>query len=163
MITHPELVAALIKPGQAILETLTPEKCHIWHMELGITTEAGELGDAIKNHIAYNKPLDATVKGKNGEPSTIRDNILEEFGDIEFYLEGLRVALGITREQTLTHNIGKLQKRYESKTGKLVYSDAAAEARRDKTVPALDFQAEYIPLSGSDLEEAEAEEAKLLS
>lgn len=113
-ITHPELVAALMKPGVDILVTLTPEKVDMLHNGVGISGEAGELLDGIKKHVVYNKPLD-------------RENIVEELGDLEFYMEGLRQTVGITREETLVANIAKLQVRYGAK-----YSDAAAHARADK-------------------------------
>lgn len=113
---HRAMVAKLMKPGQAIFETLTPEKCDLWHAVSGVGGEAGELVDAIKKHVAYNKPLD-------------RENVVEELGDLEFYMEALRKSLGITREETLRHNYAKLAKRYEGHN----YSDAAAHARVDKT------------------------------
>lgn len=113
-ITHPELVTALAKPGQAIVDSLTAEKAHILHMAIGISGESGELLDAIKKHVIYNKPLDVA-------------NVIEELGDLEFYMEGLRQGTGISREEVLEHNIAKLSIRY----GK-TYSDEAAKARADK-------------------------------
>jgi NTP pyrophosphatase (non-canonical NTP hydrolase) len=115
MVQHHEMVAALVKPGVAILETLTAEKVGTWHMAAGIVGEAGELSEAVKKHVAYNKPLD-------------RENVIEELGDLEFYMEGLRQSLGITRDETLTHNIAKLSVRYAG----LQYTDAAAHNRVDK-------------------------------
>lgn len=113
--THAEMVADLSKPGQDIIDSLTPEKAHALHMAVGVAGEAGELLDAIKKHVIYNKPID-------------RENVVEELGDLEFYMEGLRSKLGITREETLTANYEKLAlKRY--KNG---YSDQAAQERADK-------------------------------
>lgn len=114
-ITHPELVAALVKPGQDIIDSLTPEKAHLWHMASCVPSEAGELFDAIKKHVIYNKPLD-------------RENVVEEIGDIAFYLEGIMSTLGITREEALAANIAKLGKRYVG----LTYSDKSAQDRADK-------------------------------
>lgn len=113
--THPELVEALAKPGEDILASLTPEKCHLWHMASCIPGEGGELFDAVKRYVIYGKELDM-------------DNVIEELGDLEFYLEGLRSSLGISREHTLQMNIQKLSKRYES----MKYSDQAAQERADK-------------------------------
>lgn len=113
--THPQLVAALVKPGQAIIDSLTPLKAHLWHMASCIPGEAGELFDAIKKLVLYGKILD-------------RENVVEELGDLEFYLEGLRAALNITRQETLDHNIAKLSKRYAGMT----YSNEAAVGREDK-------------------------------
>lgn len=116
VIVYEEMVKTLAKPGADIVETLTPEKAHYLHMAVGIVGEAGELIDGIKKAVIYNKSLD-------------RDNMVEELGDIEFYLEGLRQGLGITREETLAGNISKLKVRYDG----LKYSDAQAQARADKT------------------------------
>lgn len=108
------MVAALVKPGQQIIDSLTPEKADLWHMATGVAGEAGELLDAIKKHVVYNKELDRT-------------NVIEELGDLEFYMEKLRQNLGITREETIIVNIEKLGKRYANG-----YSDQAAQARADK-------------------------------
>lgn len=114
-IKHDEMVAALCKPGEAILASLTPEKCHAWHMASCVPGEGGELFDAVKKWVLYEKPLD-------------RANVVEELGDLEFYMEGLRQGLGISREETIAANIEKLGKRYAA--GK--FSNAAAQERADK-------------------------------
>ena len=114
-VTHPELVAALAKPGADIVATLTAEDAHSLHMAVGIAGEAGELLDAVKKAAIYRKPID-------------RANVVEELGDLEFYMEGLRQGYGITRQEVLDHNIAKLSKRYNSGT----YSDKHAQERADK-------------------------------
>ena len=113
--SHAEMVATLVKPGQDIIDSLTPEKANLLHMAVGISGEAGELLDAIKKHVIYNKPLDI-------------DNVIEELGDLEFYMEGLRQELGIYRVTTLLRNIEKLGTRYKD----FNYSDQAAQERADK-------------------------------
>jgi NTP pyrophosphatase (non-canonical NTP hydrolase) len=113
---HSTLVKRLAKPGEEILETMTAHQAHILHMAVGICGESGELIDAIKKNWAYNKPLDI-------------ENVMEELGDIEFYMEGMRQALHLTREEVIQNNIVKLEKRYGS--GK--YSDAQAQLRQDKS------------------------------
>ena len=90
-------------------------KTDLVHMTLGISGEAGELTDAIKKHFIYNKELD-------------RDNIVEELGDLEWYMAGMRQLLGISRQYVLNMNVEKLSKRYIDGG----YSDAAAIARADK-------------------------------
>lgn len=112
---HSEMVKALAKPGDQIVATLTPEDAHSLHMAVGISGEAGELLDAVKKAAIYRKPIDRT-------------NVVEELGDLEFYMEGLRQGLGITREEVLTANIAKLSKRYSGGT----YTDKAAQERADK-------------------------------
>lgn len=114
-VTHPELVAALAKPGADIVATLTAEDAHSLHMAVGIAGEAGKLLDAVRKAAIYRKPID-------------RDNVVEELGDLEFYMEGLRQGLGIARQEALDHNIAKLSKRYSSGT----YSDKHAQERADK-------------------------------
>lgn len=109
-----DMVAGLAKPGAAIIDSLTPENAHSLHMAVGVSGEAGELLDAIKKAVIYNKPLD-------------RENVIEELGDLEFYMEGLRQGLGITRNETIQANIAKLGKRYSQG-----YSDKAAQDRADK-------------------------------
>ena len=114
-IEHSEMVRVLVKPGEDILRDLTPEKAHILHMAVGVAGEAGELLDAVKKHTVYCKAIDV-------------ENVIEELGDLEFYMEGVRQALGLTREQTLEANVAKLSKRYEG----LKYSNQAAIDRADK-------------------------------
>jgi NTP pyrophosphatase (non-canonical NTP hydrolase) len=114
-VNYAEMVKSLAKPGAAIVASLTSEAAHILHMAVGIAGESGELLDAVKKHVIYNKPLDL-------------ENVIEELGDLEFYMEGLRQGCGITREQTLTANVAKLSIRYNS----LKYTDAAAQTRADK-------------------------------
>ncbi len=111
-----QMVAGLKKPGEDILSSLTPEKCDLTHMAMGLSGEAGELLDAIKKYVIYNKELDM-------------ENVIEELGDIEFFLEGVRQSLSLTREQCIEANIKKLGVRYQAG----VYSDRAAQDRADKT------------------------------
>lgn len=118
-INYEEMVAALAKPGEDILATLTPTQAHLLHMAVGIAGEAGELLDAIKKHVVYNKPLDM-------------ENVIEENGDLEFYLEGLRAAVGITRQQAIEANIAKLLTSPKARYKLGVYTDQAAQERADK-------------------------------
>ena len=111
---HAQMVKDLVKPGREILAMLSPNQAHLWHMATGISGEAGELIDAIKKYVVYGAPLDI-------------DNVIEELGDLEFYMEGLRFRLGITREATLQANMRKLAIRYSEG-----YNDEAAVERTDK-------------------------------
>lgn len=119
---HAAMVHHLKKPGAAIQDQLSPTKVDLLHMAVGISGEAGELLDAVKKHTVYNKDIN-------------RENIVEELGDLEFYMEGLRQVLKISREETLEANITKLAtgKNARYKDG---YTDAAAQARADKMDPA---------------------------
>lgn len=110
------MVRALTKRGDAILREMTGDDANLMHMAIGISGEAGEFLDAVKKAVIYRKPLD-------------RPNCVEELGDLEFFLEGARAALGVTREECLQANIEKLGKRYAD----WKYTNAAAQARADKT------------------------------
>ncbi len=114
-INYSHFVKALCKDGALILKEMNPHTAHALHMAVGVSGEAGELLDAVKKVAIYNKPID-------------RANVVEELGDLEFYMQGLRDGLGITREEVLEANIAKLSKRYAS----LSYSNDAAQARADK-------------------------------
>lgn len=114
-VNHADMVRALVKPGADIAAALTPDQADMWHMASCIPGEAGELFDAVKKHVIYGKDLD-------------RENVVEELGDLEFYMEGLRQRLGITRQETIDANIAKLSVRYRG----LRYSDKAARDRADK-------------------------------
>jgi NTP pyrophosphatase (non-canonical NTP hydrolase) len=114
-IKHDEMVYLLAKPGEDIRASLTDTSAHRLHMAVGVCGEAGELIDAIKKEAIYCKEVD-------------RDNVIEELGDLEFYMEGLRQSFGITRQETINANIKKLSKRYNE----LRYSDQAAQERKDK-------------------------------
>ena len=114
-LNHGEMVAKLAKPGEDILTSMTSEQAHRLHMAVGISGEAGELIDAVKKEVVY---------GKNAD----RENIVEELGDLEFYMEGLRQSFGITRYETIASNISKLSVRYEN----FEFSNQAAQDRADK-------------------------------
>lgn len=110
-----QMVKNLAKPGEDILSSLDANKCDLLHMAIGVSGEAGELLDAVKKHVIYDKPLDV-------------ENCVEEIGDKLFYMQGLLNNLGITWEQVMEHNQRKLGKRYISGS----YSNAQAKERADK-------------------------------
>lgn len=114
-IVFSDMVAALSKPGEVILRELSPADAELIHMAMGVSGEAGELLDAIKKPTIYRKPIDM-------------ENVIEELGDLEFFMERIRQMTGITREQTIQANIAKLGKRYSQGT----YSNTQAQVRADK-------------------------------
>lgn len=65
-LTYPGFVGGLLKPGQDILSSLTPEKCHMLHMAIGLARESVEF-------LQYNSD----------------ENFIEEAGDIEFFAQGM--------------------------------------------------------------------------
>lgn len=88
---------------------------NLMHAAVGISGEAGELLDAVKKHWAYGKPID-------------RVNVIEELGDLEFYMAAMRMLVGTSRTEVLNANVVKLSKRYNSGS----YSDEQAQQRADK-------------------------------
>lgn len=112
---YSEFVTSLKKDPDALVAEYTPHKADLDHMVMGLSGESGELLDAIKKHTKYDKPLDMT-------------NIIEELGDIEFYLEGLRQALKLDRDAIIAENYAKLSLRYSK--GK--FSNEQAQERADK-------------------------------
>jgi len=101
--------------------TPTAEQYHLIHMAVGIFGEAAELLDAVYQHVAGLEELNV-------------ENVIEELGDTEFYIEGFRQGLlvegvPLERETTLKHNITKLSKRYHGGS----YSNQQAQDRADKS------------------------------
>lgn len=111
---YPSFVASRLKDGGDILDTISPEKANLLHLALLIAGEAGEIVDAIKKHVIYNKPLD-------------EKNVDEECGDLLFGITALLSAINRTEDGCKARNVEKLLKRYA--TG---YSDKAAQERADK-------------------------------
>ena len=76
------------------------EQADLIHALLGVASETAELISAIMDHINNGTPLD-------------RVNLLEEFGDIDWYkVLGLKTQ-GYTNEQCQERNIEKLESRYK--------------------------------------------------
>lgn len=126
---YAEMVAALIKPGEEIIEQTTPLKAHLNHMALLLSGETGELVDAIKKYTMYDKPLDYT-------------NVIEELGDLEFALEAIRSALDLNRDECLIMNAEKLSARYPE--GKFSNADAQARADKASGQDSLELQAHHV-------------------
>ena len=112
---YQQFVNSIVKPGDEIIRQITPQQAHLLHMAVGVSGEAGELLDAIKKHCVYQKQINM-------------ENVIEEAGDILFYLTGLLNDLNISVEDCVKANIDKLSKRYPAGS----YSNAAAIARADK-------------------------------
>ena len=113
-IKYSEFVNTLTKDGALILSELTPEDADLIHMVLGISGKAGELLDAVKKRVIYRKELDL-------------ENIVEELGDLEFYMERLRQSLNLNRDVIIEMNMKKLSVRYAAG-----YTDKQAHDRIDK-------------------------------
>jgi hypothetical protein len=82
---HAHMVSVLAKSGADIFASLTSVNCHLLHMAVGISGEAGEVLECVCS--------------PNGVDVA---NLVEELGDIEFYVEGLRQGANLTRFETIT-------------------------------------------------------------
>lgn len=74
----------------------------ILHSALGLSTEAGEILDAVKKHVYYGKELDKV-------------NLFEEVGDLFWYLAVMADELGFSFEDAMKKNNEKLEARYGSR------------------------------------------------
>ena len=86
------------------------------HSAMGVSTEAGELLDALKKHIYYGKKLDET-------------NLQEELGDLFWYLAIMADELDVDFESLMHKNIEKLRARYGEKftSQKAIHRDLELE------------------------------------
>jgi len=113
-----------LTPGQYLGEVLKTEnidfvgisnRCRdemtlrILHGVCGIANESGEIMEAVKKYLFYGKPLDNT-------------NLVEELGDLLWYIGITIDALGSSFEEVMEKNVKKLRARY--KKGKFDAEDA---------------------------------------
>ena len=66
---------------------------------MGLCGEAGEAIDIVKKHLAHGHPLD-------------REHLIEELGDIAWYIAETATALGVELDDVFAGNIAKLKARY---------------------------------------------------
>ena len=95
------------------------------HAKGGCCEEAGELSSAIKRYITYGEPL-TTPQKEDGR--SLLEHIVEELGDLEFYVRAVMNQFALTEQQILQANADKLSKRYVN----LRYSQEDALSRKDK-------------------------------
>ena len=72
------------------------------HAAMGMVTESAEFVDALKKMFFYGKQVDTT-------------NLVEELGDLCWYIAIACDELGVSLEQVMDINIRKLQKRFPDK------------------------------------------------
>lgn len=72
------------------------------HAAMGLCTESGEMLDGLKKCFFYGKPSD-------------RVNMVEELGDLLWYIAIACDALGVTFEEVMERNKAKLKKRFPNK------------------------------------------------
>ena len=72
------------------------------HACLGLMSEVGEIADALKKHIIYDRALDQI-------------NLMEESGDVSWYQALLLSAVKRTMQEAMDKNIAKLKQRFGDK------------------------------------------------
>ena len=93
---------------------LMPELSQILVAGMKLSSESGELNDALVKHICYNQPLDI-------------ENIIEECGDLLWYIALILDHCNIDMEVCMAENIEKLKIRYPEK-----FTEKDAVERKDK-------------------------------
>lgn len=78
------------------------DSIRILHSSLGLVTEAGEFADATKKYIFYGKKFDTI-------------NLIEELGDLFYYMALACNVLGVSFEEVMQINANKLKKRFPEK------------------------------------------------
>ena len=96
---YQELALRTEKTPQFIADHGVLNTSRLLHGAIGICTEAGELQDALKKHLIYGKPLDAV-------------NLMEECGDVLWYVALTLDAAGYSMEEAMERNIAKLRRRF---------------------------------------------------
>lgn len=95
----------IIEPNkfrESILRTLNPKvqgEELLLNAVLGLTGESGEVADIVKKVKFQGKELD-------------RNHLIEELGDVRYYLELAAYYLNVSMEEIEEKNIEKLKKRY---------------------------------------------------
>lgn len=86
----------------------------LMHAVMGLAGEVGEVTDAVKKSVLYNKTLDVT-------------NVKEEAGDILWYMALLLDEVGSSFEEVMKMNHDKLETRYPGG-----FTEKLAQERLDK-------------------------------
>ena len=104
------------KEAERTLRNDLPYECICSNMAMGLAGECGEVVDLLKKHIWQGKELDI-------------NDLIEEVGDVLWYIANLCNVNNITMEECMLTNVNKLRKRYPSG-----FSIKDANERKDKVV-----------------------------
>ena len=87
------------KMAMATLNPALAKKDVLINGVMGLCGEAGEAIDVVKKHLAQGNPLD-------------REHLIQELGDVAWYLAETATALDVDLEEVFSRNIEKLRRRY---------------------------------------------------
>ena len=76
-----------------------PHRERLLVQALGLCGEAGEVADMMKKWAWHDKPLN-------------RERMIDELGDVLWYVSDLASALNLSLDGIATHNVAKLRRRY---------------------------------------------------
>ena len=76
-----------------------PTKCHLSNGVLGLAGETGEVCDLVKKHFYQ-------------DGREIRDDLIDELGDVLWYIAETASAIGVQMDDIAQHNVDKLKRRY---------------------------------------------------
>lgn len=116
-----------------IIDRVDVRTMNLLHAHLGLSSEVGEIGDAIKKHVIYGQELDL-------------DNLKEEAGDVCWYLALLLSHVGSSFDEIMELNIAKLKKRYPAG-----FTEHAAKERLDKADKGYPVYTEQSNLEGVEI------------
>lgn len=120
--THKKMVSETESlPDKAMYERLRwsdDRLLRLVHAAMGIQTEAGEFADPIKKHLFYDRELDVP-------------NLMEELGDLIWYIQVACMALDLPLEHVMSANIAKLRARYPGGFTKGAAIDRDLESEAD--------------------------------
>jgi NTP pyrophosphatase (non-canonical NTP hydrolase) len=98
------------------------------HASIGMSGETGEVLDNLKKSVMYGKELN-------------KENLLEECGDILYYMAVMLHELNSDFEQVMQMNCEKLRKRYPNG-----FSEKDAIERKDKVLDELQEETEKLEI-----------------
>ncbi len=88
---HSEMVKRLAKPSEALLAgQVGSDRPHLEHMAFALLIEIGEVAEPL---VALANEANIHTENHDG----LIENVLEELGDIEFFMSGIRQPLGFDR------------------------------------------------------------------
>lgn len=90
------------------------DQARLLHASIGMSGETGEVLDSIKKTVIYGKPLN-------------KEHLLEECGDVLWYMAIMLHQLGSSFEEVMQKNADKLAKRYPAG-----FTEKDAITRKDK-------------------------------
>jgi len=89
----------------------------LMHAGFGLATETGEFVDCLKKNFFYGQKLD-------------RVNLIEELGDVMWYMALAARSLDVSLEQIMETNINKLKLRYKDKFTETEANERDLESER---------------------------------